>query len=94
MSAADYIIGWPQTAYVGQKVVCVEAVDSLKKGAIYEIAFVGRDMYGVVGFMLNNIPPNSGYTGFKASRFRPLRDTTHQVEALKRLCNPTPEAVA
>ena len=35
-----------------------------------------------------------GAPWFDAEDFRPLRDTTHQVEALKRLCNPTPEVVA
>ena len=102
-------MSWIERAYVGQKVVFVrwfeerplvgEITPTLN--SIYTIREIILDDDGGVGIRLVEIinakrEYSDGYEEvcFDANKFRPVKDTTHQVEALKRLCNPTPEVVA
>jgi hypothetical protein len=83
------------TFSVGQKVVCVDAAvkdgcyrlpgHDLRVGAIYTIHGFTTARSGHENVELAELPkPN----GFLASRFRPLIDTTKQVEAIKSLIAP------
>ena len=103
-------MSWIERAKVGDKVVCVDddwthpnwkfVPNRPVKNNIYTI----REIFsyaGIVMLRLNEMsnPSHEWFhglyeTGFDINRFRPAKDTTHQVEALKRLCNPTPEVVA
>jgi len=86
--SADAIIGWPANAYVGQKVVCVDACRSLKNiretypvvGKIYTIreVWVGQKS-DKVGFCLVEIvnpkmdfPEGFGECNFSWEYFKPL----------------------
>ena len=69
-------------------------------GEIYTIRHI-RAHGDEVGLLLQEIvnEPHDYAEGFGEvvychTCFKPAKNTTHQVEALKRLCNPTPEAVA
>ena len=96
-------MAWWHRAVVGQKVVCInpdwvpgygydyDGKNKLPvKGTVYTIlCFTTHHLFKEgVGVCLEEIglDDHFGVTGF-----RPVKDTSKQVEALKRLCNLTPE---
>jgi hypothetical protein len=98
------MIGWPENAYVGQRVVCVDdspnpynGASNLKRYAIYTISRIVIASSGIsdgkIGFQLREASTQRGLLGFHAHRFRPAvaKSTLAQVEKLKRLCSPVGE---
>ncbi|NIJ40376.1 hypothetical protein FHS78_000646 [Parvibaculum indicum] len=99
------MIGWPWNAHVGQRVTPINArrwaetksgavIDGPQFGVVYVIAQVSIDEgTGEVYIGFDEFPPEHG---FFAESFRPVKDTSAQVEELKRLCLPQhkPEPVA
>lgn len=101
-------MSWIERAKVGDKIICIRNVENIFLrdesypivGGIYTIREI-EHLGGKIGLRLCEIINRKynyrqGYMecGFSFNSFRPVKDTTHQVEALKRLCNPTPEVVA
>lgn len=98
------MIGWPESAYIGQRIICVGANEgpgfwfpgeALIDGEVYTIAGIficsadGRLTFDLVE-KGSRLAANKAYgirCGYGAFRFRPVqtRDTSAQVEALKRL---------
>lgn len=93
-------MSWIERAYVGQKVVCVDddwneigesGGDSgtpsvLEICTIYEVLVLTT---GAVALELKEYPDY----GFEAAAFKPAKDTTLQVEAIKRAALNIPEHV-
>lgn len=90
-------MGWPQNAYVGQKVVCVgepmfkpiamEPIPSI--GEIYTIIKIVISSKGNVYFQLKEIEPKF-YTemNWEYNMFRPVQSTEKGMEILRGLLNP------
>ena len=99
------MIGWPWNAHVGQRVTpkaCVrcwrdvatgETCDGPEFGGVYAIAAIGLEGTELY-FSFAEYPGDE--EKFDATGFRPVKDTSAQVEELKRLCLPQhkPEPVA
>lgn len=93
--------------FVGAKVVCVDdrgvivigrpPCAPLVKGAIYTVAGVFEDPDDGTGVRLFEQRNMSRFgpedIGFRASRFRPLIDTTRTVEALRKLTLNLPKRI-
>lgn len=99
-------MSWIERAKVGQKIICVDTVSrivtgrigTLTLGAVYSIRWIG--IYrGAICVRLNEIVRPCGLdvgledTPYYADRFRPVRDTTLQVEAIIRAALNIPEHV-
>ena len=91
-------MSWIARAKVGQRIVCVDDdwhevsgssfnSNDPKVGDIVTIKDIGVSREMVWFFVSGH-----GRVAYEALAFRPVTHT--QVEALKRLCNPTPEVVA
>lgn len=98
-------MSWIERAQVGDKVVCIDATPNLKalligiemplvEGRIYEISEINPlpRIHVSPGIEVRGIRSGALY-GFNHERFRPAHNTSRQVEALKRLCLQSPEAV-
>lgn len=102
-------MSWIERAKVGDCVVCVDSEsnpgsiwrsgEELTEGAVYTIREIRvGGLTESVCFLLNELRRKCEYRtdhlfGYRATRFRPVHDTTTQVELLKRICLNTPEAV-
>ncbi len=83
---------WPQNAYVGQKVVCVQFgpcccgcnSKELIVNSIYVIASI-REAYGEIGFELIGIKTPKNHLGFSYKWFRPAQSTDTGMAILKEL---------
>lgn len=94
-------MSWIQRAKVGDKIVCINGNgwcnDNGKEyvgpnaNDVCEISKIHIYQDGDVGFQLEEFDVRGAY---QADHFQPVRDTTLQVEALKRICLNTPETVA
>lgn len=93
-------MGWPQNAYVGQKVVCVNSIphpndpcpyNNPEINKIYTIDKVYIVDGDVVMIELKEIMwkgNDNWYSGFQASFFRPVQSTEKGMEILRGLLNP------
>lgn len=87
---------WPQDAYVGQKVVCVDkCYDSVTKTTILpnEVVEIERIHASPMGisFEIKGRPSPENllhYAGFAYCAFRPLQSTTRGMSTLTALLNP------
>lgn len=96
-------MSWVARAKVGDRVVCIDAKMSSGfswadaeipvVGSVYSITKIVINGRGVVCFHLSGLDygtVNSEAAGYYASRFKPVRDTTLQVEAIKRAALDVP----
>lgn len=89
---------WPQDAYVGQKVVCIDdgqpkspffwTKKILTKGNIYIIRAIGCKTAGnSLGIKLNGVSLNRD-DPFNVRRFRPVQENEKGMEILERAKDP------
>lgn len=89
-------MGWPQNAYVGQKVVSLHTFsprpiyglnDLPQKDEIYTISKIVISPSNEVGLFFKELQTFHLY-GYMATVFRPLQSTDKGMEVLKGLLNP------
>jgi hypothetical protein len=96
-------MSWWERAKVGDKIVCMDdglrfeawCAEPLYAGRVYTVRQIFIAPLGEVAVLVEEIITSAVYiadsqqeVGFIADRFKPVRDTSLQVEKLKRLCLP------
>ena len=84
---------WPQDAYIGQKVVCINNKNLVYPGGkplilnqIYTIGEIDPNCGGVVGFLILELHEEGDRLYWW--RFRPVQSTETGMEILRKLQNP------